>query len=365
MNQTQRENHTAKEQRLQVIFPLDLGLKLPEDDSLRLLIEITEEMDWDESGIQRVSGKGCRKSKLQKDLEKLEEYQNRREQYSRKKETLHGRASYSKTDHDATFMRMKEDHMKNGQLKPGYNLQLGVEGEFIVTAGLFSERSDTLTVLPLLEHFQEKTGELPNRLITDSGYESEENYTRLEEMGIEAYIKPVNYEISKTKKYQRDRYKAENMPYDEETDSFICPNGNTLTAIGTAHRKSKSGFLSEVTLYRCTECRNCPLKAECTKSKNGRTIQRSKVLQRQREQSRERITSELGIQLRVNRSIQSEGTFGVLKQDWGFRRFLRRGQKNVYTEILIYAFAFNIQKLYAKDTNQRHGVILHQLKNAS
>ena len=528
MNQTQRENHTAKERRLQVIFPLDLGLKLPEDDSLRLLIEITEEMDfrelyaayerreaageatakqlfqlvvfgfmnghyslrgisaacgydirmmyllqgkkipsherfgdfirnrmagdvmenlfyqlvtklkerghisyanlfvdgtkieananrysfvwektvtkneakmdvqiqmkllelqteygffetpptlegmleylqkkWDESSMQRVSGKGCRKSKLQKDLEKLEEYQNRREQYSRKKETLHGRPSYSKTDHDATFMRMKEDHMKNGQLKPGYNLQLGVEGEFIVTAGLFSERSDTLTVLPLLEHFQEKTGELPKRLITDSGYESEENYTRLEEMGIEAYIKPVNYEISKTKKYQRDRYKAENMPYDEETDSFICPNGNTLTAIGTAHRKSKSGFLSEVTLYRCTECRNCPLKAECTKSKNGRTIQRSKVLQRQREQSRERITSELGIQLRVNRSIQSEGTFGVLKQDWGFRRFLRRGQKNVYTEILIYAFAFNIQKLYAKDTNQRHGVILHQLKNAS
>lgn len=262
-------------------------------------------------------------------------------------------------------MRMKEDHMKNGQLKPGYNLQLGVEGEFIVTAGLFSERSDTLTVLPLLEHFQEKTGELPKRLITDSGYESEENYTRLEEMGIEAYIKPVNHEISKTKKYQRDRYKAENMPYDEETDSFICPNGNTLTAIGTAHRKSKSGFLSEVTLYRCTECRNCPLKAECTKSKNGRTIQRSKVLQRQREQSRERITSELGIQLRINRSIQSEGTFGVLKQDWGFRRFLRRGQKNVYTEILIYAFAFNIQKLYAKDTNQRYGVILHQLKNAS
>lgn len=139
--------------------------------------------------------------------------------------------------------------MKNGQLKPGYNLQLGVEGEFIVTAGLFSERSDTLTLLPLLEHLQEKTGKLPDRLIADSGYESEENYTRLEEMGVEAYIKLVNYEISKTRKYQRNRYKAENMPYDEETDSFTCPNGNTLAAIGTAHRKSKSGFLSEVTLH--------------------------------------------------------------------------------------------------------------------
>lgn len=441
MNQTQRGNHTAKERRLQVIFPLDLGLKLPEDDSLRLLIEITEEMDfrelyaayerreaageatakqlfqlvvfgfmngyyslrritaacrydirmmyllqgkkvssherlgdfirnrmagevmenlfyqlvtklkerghisyanlfvdgtkieananrysfvweksvskneakmdaqiqmkllelqteygffetpptlegmleylrkkWDGSGMQRISGKGSRKSKLQKDLEKLEQYQNRREQYSQKKEMLHGRPSYSKTDHDATFMRMKEDHMKNGQLKPGYNLQLGVEGEFIVTAGLFSERSDTLTLLPLLEHLQEKTGELPDRLVADSGYESEENYTRLEEMGVEAYIKPVNYEISKTRKYQRNYYKAENMHYDDETDSFACPNGNTLTAIGTAHRKSKSGFISEVTIYGCAECSNCPLKAECTKSRSGRTIRRSKVL---------------------------------------------------------------------------------------
>lgn len=152
--------------------------------------------------------------------------------------------------------------MKNGQFKPGYNLRLGVEGEFIVTAGLFSERSDTLILLPLLEHFQEKTGELPERLVADFGYKSEENYTGLEEMGVEAYIKPVNYEISKTRKYQRNRYKTENMPYDEETDSFICPNGRMHTAIGTTHRKSKSGFTSEVTLYGCTECRNCPLKAE-------------------------------------------------------------------------------------------------------
>lgn len=109
-------------------------------------------------------------------------------------------------------MRMKEDHMKNGQFKPGYNLRLGVEGEFIVTTGLFSERSDTLILLPLLEHLQEKTGELPERLVADSGYKSEENYTGLEEMGVEAYIKPVNYEISKTRKYQRNRYKTENMP---------------------------------------------------------------------------------------------------------------------------------------------------------
>ena len=136
-------------------------------------------------------------------------------------------------------MRMKEDHMKNGQLKPGYNLQLRVEGEFIVTGGLFSERSDTLTLLPLLRRLKEKTQRLPQRLVADSGYESEENYTGLQEMGIEAYIKPTNYEKSKTRKYKSDRFRAENMPYSEETDSFTCPSGNQLSLASIRRSKSK------------------------------------------------------------------------------------------------------------------------------
>ena len=317
---------------------------------------------WEESGQQRVSGKGCRKSKLQKDLETLEEYQNRQTEYDAKKKEFKGRSSYSKTDHDATFMRMKEDHMKNGQLKPGYNLQLGVEGEFIVTAGLSSERSDTLTLLPLLEHLKEKMNQVPKRVVADSGYESEENYTGLEKMEIQAYIKPTNYEVSKTQKYKTNRFKADNMPYSEETDSFTCPAGNQLRFTGCKNVKSKSGFTSEVSVYHCIACADCPLRKQCTKSKNGRTIQRSKAFWAYRAQSQERITSELGTQLRMNRSIQSEGKFGVLKQDWGFRRFLRRGMQNVFTEVLLYAFALNIKKLNTKIQKQIQGVILHQLE---
>lgn len=318
--------------------------------------------EWAESGLERISGKGCRKSKLQKDLETLEEYQHRQEEYDAKKKEFKGRSSYSKTDHDATFMRMKEDHMKNGQLKPGYNLQLGVEGEFIVTAGLSSERSDTLTLLPLLEHLKEKMNQLPERLVADSGYESEENYAGLEKMGIKAYIKPTNYEISKTRKYKANHFRADNMPYDGETDSFTCPAGNQLRFSGTRHVKSKSGFVSEVSVYHCMGCADCPLRTQCTKSKTGRTIQRSKAFWRYRAQSHERITSELGTLLRMNRSIQSEGKFGTLKQDWGFRRFLRRGIKNVFTEVLLYVFALNIKKLHAKEQAGIQEVILHQLE---
>jgi len=317
---------------------------------------------WQESGMQRIAGKGRRKSKLQKDLELLEEYQHRQVEYDAKKKEFKGRSSYSKTDHDATFMRMKEDHMKNGQLKPAYNLQLGVEGEFIVTAGLFSDRADTPTLLPLLEHLKEKMHCVPDRLVADSGYESEENYTSLEKMEIEAYIKPTNYEISKTRKHKSNRFKAENIPYDEETDSFTCPAGNQLRFTGTKNVKSKSGFVSEVSVYHCIACAGCPLRSQCTKSKTGRTIQRSKAFWAYRTQFQERITSKLGTQLRMNRSIQSEGKFGVLKQDWGFRRFLRRGMQNVFIEVLLYAFALNIKKLNTKIRKQIQGVILHQLE---
>ena len=316
---------------------------------------------WKDSGLERINGKGRRRSELQKDLEILEDFQKRQEKYDEHKRTLNGRSSYSKTDHDATFMRMKEDHMKNGQLKPGYNLQLGIEGEFIVAAGLFSERSDTLTLLPLLNRLKEKTGKLPKRLVADSGYESEENYTGLERMEIEAYIKPTNYEISQTRKYKSNKFRADNMPYDEEADCMTCPAGNQLTNVGIKHSKSKSGFISEQSVYRCQACSECPMKTQCTKSKAGRTIQFSKAFRKYRAQSQARIITDLGKQLRLNRSIQSEGRFGVLKQDWGIRRFLRRGQENVLTETLLYAFALNVSKLAVKTRNKKQDVILHEL----
>lgn len=315
-----------------------------------------------ERKVTFVSGKGCRKSKLQKDIEELEECRRRQEKYDAHKAILNGRSSYSKTDHDATFMRMKEDPMKNGQLKPGYNLQIGVSGEFAVTAGLSSERSDMLTLMPLMKRMKEKLEQVFTRVIADAGYESEENYKGLKEMGVEAYIKPSNYEKGKTRAYRANRFRAENMPYDDASDSFTCPNGKQLTLSSKKHSKSKSGFISEVSVYRCLACADCPMRKLCTKSASGRTIQRSEAFWAYRAEAQARITTELGTQLRMNRSIQSEGIFGVLKQDWGFRRFLRRGSVNVFTEVLLYLFAFNVAKLHSKIQRQKDGVIIHQLK---
>jgi len=315
-------------------------------------------------GIIFVEGRGKRKTPLQRDIETLEDYLARKSKYASYNKTFKGRNSFSKTDPDATFMRMKDDHMRNGQLKPGYNLQLAVEGEYIVGLDISSERSDQLTLLPLLERMEKGSGKRHKNVSADAGYESEENYKALKQSGQTAYIKPQNYEKSKTRKYKTNAYLRENMPYDSDNDVYICPEGNYFAYSHTTKRVSKSGFESEITVYECYGCNECPQKNLCTRAKGNRKIYVSKDFIDLRDESRDRITNDYGKTLRLNRSIQSEGAFGVLKQDYGFRRFLRRGTTNVFTETTLYAFAYNINKLHNKKKRKSSGVILHLLSSA-
>lgn len=302
-----------------------------------------------------VYGRGTRKSQLQRDIEQLTVFFERQQKYKRYQNTFGGRNSFSKTDPDATFMRMKDDRMRNAQLKPGYNVTLGVEGEYITGVHLSSERSDQLTLIPLLDSMEERLGARYKDVTGDAGFESEENYTYFEGKEQTCYIKPQNYERSKTKKYKSNIYQRENLPYDPEADEYTCPNGKKLSVAHEGIRKSKSGFESMVTYYVCENCLDCPQKKLCTKAKGNRTIQASKTFLRQREESRQRITSETGILLRMNRSIQVEGAFGVLKQDMGFRQFLLRGNKKVKTELLLMALGYNLNKLHRKLQDNRSG----------
>jgi transposase len=307
-----------------------------------------------------VYGKGKRKSQLQRDMEELLKMIERMEKYEKYQETFAGRNSFSKTDSDATFMRMKNDHMKNSQLKAGYNVQLAVEGEYITGVDIFSERSDQLTLIPLLERMEEKLGIKYKDVTLDAGYESEENYTWFEKQARICYIKPQNYEISKRRKFKNNMALRENMPYDAQLDEYTCPNGQKLRQVYEGKRESKSGFESTVTYYECDSCEGCEKKKNCTRAKGNRKMQLSKNFLRQREQSRKRITSPIGILLRMNRSIQSEGAFGIIKQDMGFRRFLTRGKKNVFTEMLLMAMGFNINKWHNKLKNNRSGSLLFE-----
>lgn len=340
----------------------DYALILPEAAPWDYLLALRERATRE--GVVFVRGRGKRKTQLQRDIETLEEYLARQAKYEDYNAAFKGRNSFSKTDRDATFMRMKDDHMRNGQLKPGYNVQLGVEGEYIVGVDISSQRSDEQTLLGLLERMEKGCGKRHENVVTDAGYESEENYQTLEERGQIAYIKPQNYEKSKTRKYRNNAYLREHMPYDAQADTYSCPQGYLFRALYETKRKSKSGFESHVTVYECSGCMECPQKKLCTRAKGNRRLQVSKNFIALRTAALSRITSGQGECLRLNRSIQSEGAFGVLKENYGFRRFLRRGLNNVFTEMLLYAMAYDINKLHAKQRRERCGVMLHELSSA-
>jgi transposase len=322
--------------------------EIPSGTDARGCLEILYALKESKS-IVFVKGRGKRKHPIQRDIEELESLLMRKAKYDNYNKTFKSRNSFSKTDPDATFMRMKDDHMMNGQLKPGYNLQLAVEGEYIVGAAISKERSDQLCLLSLLERMEAgMDGKRHENVVADAGYESEENYKALEVRNQAAYIKPQNYEKSKTRKYKTNAYLRENMPYDPTTDTYTCPGGSTFKPIYTTKRKSKNGFESEVTVYECVDCSHCPRKKDCTRAKGNRQISVSKDFLALREAARVRITDPKGVELRMNRSIQAEGVFGNMKQNYHFRRYRRRGKENVFTETLLYAIALNINKYHHK-----------------
>lgn len=323
--------------------------------------------------IQFVYGCGKRKTPLQRSIEKLEEYLGKLKEYTNKIHICGERNSYSKTDHDATFMRMKEDAMGNGQLKAGYNLQHGIDSEYITWLTVGPDPADTTTLIPFLSSMESYLKFKYQSIVADAGYESEENYLHIETNGQLSYIKPANYEISKTRKYKSDISRIENMDYNEAGDYYICKNGKKLIVSKVIKKKSKTGYESEKTIYTCENCSDCSYKRSCIKGNNCKTpfedrvksLETSKLFNHLRKGSLERILSKEGCELRINRSIQAEGSFGELKQDMGFRRFLCRGKKNVQAESILLAMAHNINKLHNKIQSERTGTHLLKLKQSA
>lgn len=314
--------------------------------------------------VQFVCGRGKRKSKEQRYLELFRSFLERQTTYDWHAASFQGRNNYCKTDPDATFMHMKDDHMRNAQLKPGYNVQIGVDSEYIVGTEIFQDRNDVWTLVPFIEQMEKNLGFRYPSVTADSGYESEEGYTHLEAKEIEAFIKPQTYEKWKKKSFKKDISRRENMTYDREADSYICHNGKELKSQYVRHSKSKSGYVSEVTVYECESCEGCAYKEKCTKSKGNKKLYVSKKFIEQRQRSYENILSEKGILYRMNRSIQVEGAFGVLKNDYEFQRFLMRGKTKVKLEILLLCMGYNINKLHAKIQRDRQGFHHHAVKTA-
>ena len=326
----------------------------------------------EEEGIQFVHGTGTRKTQLQRHIEELEEHLSKIKEYTFRIHQCGERNSCSKTDPDATFMRMKEDYMKNGQLKPGYNLQIGVDSTYITWLTISWHPNDTKTLKPFLHQMGAELSFVYDTIVADAGYESEENYSYLEDHSQRAMIKPVNYEISKTRKYRKDISRRENMSYNYDGDYYTCRSGKRLYAIRTRSRQERgSDYTRKSTIYRCFECQDCPFKKECIRGRNWKIpeeqrfkeVEVSRKLERQRQKSLENITSEEGTMLRMNRSIQAEGAFAVLKEDRGFRRFLCRGTENVLAESVLMAVSQNIAQLHRRIQRGKTGLHLYPLKH--
>ena len=321
-----------------------------------------------DAGIRFVYGKGNHKAILQRLVEKVENWISKYKQYIADIHICGDRNSYSRTDHDATFMHMKEDYMRNGQLKPGYNVNVATSNEFIIGTYISSDRSDVQTLIPFMKQLKnDYEGNDIGKVVVDSGYESEENYCWFEKDPVtELFVKPSNHEAKKEKKYRTDISRRENMVYDPGTDTYTCAGGKLIHASYEKHSKSASGLDLTTTVYECSDCDGCPLKEKCIRAcgskrpleERHKVLYVSKRFARQREEMEKKIASDEGILLRVNRSIQAEGTFAFAKEDMDFRRFLTRGKKKVEAEWLLLSLALDILKLHFKIQKGRLGTAL-------
>ncbi len=266
------------------------------------------------------------------------------DEYQQKERILAGRNSYSKTDPDATFMRMKDDHMQNGQLKPGYNWQISTSAQYIVNYSIHPNPTDTLTLKPHFNQFKEQYNVLPENLCADSGYGSEENYQFIEQNNIGNYVKFNYFHKEQTKKWQTDPFKTSNLHYNQDTDIVYCPMGQPMEKIGEKTRKTASGYLQVSSRYQAKNCQGCPLRPLCFKAKGNRIVEINHQLRTHKQKARQNLLSEQGIAHRKQRPADVEAVFGNIKHNKNFKRFRLKGNEKVLIETGLLAIAHNLAK---------------------
>jgi transposase len=255
------------------------------------------------------------------------------------------RSSYSKTDTDATFMRMKEDHMKNGQLKPAYNLQVSSNNQYITNYSIHQNTTDTNTLAEHLDQYLQDYQQIPEVVTADAGYGSEENYQYLAEKEITAYVKYNQFDREQNENIQSKKpFTADKLYYNPSADYYVCPMGQHMHNKGTYTRKTTTGYEQKVTKYQASNCSQCPLNGICHKSKGNRVIEVSHHLNKLKHQAKKRLMSEEGIKKRKQRCHDVEPVFANIKNNHGFKRFMLRGKEKVGIEAGLIALAHNLRK---------------------
>lgn len=316
-----------------------------------LITELQDSLSAEPKPTDKEQKKQQREKKKQ--IKELEKHRDKLGEYDDRLAQIGERNSMSKTDPDATFMRMKEDAMNNGQTKPGYNLQISAENQFITDFALFPNPTDTLTLIPFFNSFLSRYGHLPQTAVADSGYGSEENYRFMDDAGMEAYVKYNRFHLEQRPRYKPNPFHHDNFHYNADEDYYVCPMGQHMTRVGTSHSKTASGYRSENARYRAQNCKGCPLRCLCYKAKDDRrTIEVNHRLNEYKRKARELLTSEEGIKRRGRRCIEPEAVFGQMKFNMAYRRFRHFGKDKVTMDFAFFAIAFNIKKMCSKIAKQ-------------
>lgn len=292
-----------------------------------------------------------------KHLPKLKEYEQKLDDIGE------NRNSTSKTDKDATFMRMKDDYMKNGQLKPAYNVQISTEDQFITHFGIYQNPTDTRTLPDYLNRFKEQYNKQSAEIVADAGYGSEENYEYLKKENIENYVKFNYFHKEQTKAFKSDPYIVENLHYNADADYFVCPMGQHMTFVDEIEKINSSDYVSRIKKYEAKNCNGCQIRSSCFKGEGNRSIEVNHNLRKHKQQARDNLTSEKGLQHRRKRPVEPEAVFGQIKYNKGFNRFKLRGLEGVNLEFGLVAIAMNISKIARKEAGRLKSAIL-QLKSS-
>ena len=331
---------SVAEEELAIEESAEIPEELPQDEFERRSEKILSKMD--EMGIS--------KGKQRRLIEKTaSESKSKLDEYDRHLETLGERNSYSKTDPDATFMRMKEDAMNNGQTKPGYNVQISTENQYITNYGIYWRPTDTGTLIDYLESFNHRYGRQSTEIVADSGYGSEQNYEYMFGSGMIPYVKYNMFHAEMKRARRNNPFLPENMFYNADKDFYVCPMGQHMDFVYYKKEKSDLGYISTKSVYMAKDCSRCPLRGMCYKGKdNRRTIEVNHKNNAYRARVRELLTSEKGLEHRSRRPIEPEAVFGNIKFNHGFKRFRLKSAEKVSVEWGLVAIAHNLRKYIAR-----------------
>ncbi len=326
--------------------------------------EYNQKIEECEIGSERKKIRSKRKYPKQA-LKKFKDFIKRKNNYEKAMEILGDRNSYSKTDPDATFMRMKDDYMKNGQLKPGYNVQIATEGQYALAYDIFPNPTDTRTLIPFLDKIESQFFQLPKYIVADAGYGGEANYIDIIENRNRIPLITYNsYLREQKRKYKKDRFNTANWDYNEEHDYYVCPNGQKLTFQYHSHRTDRYGFKRKLKVYQSENCDGCPLRTFCTKAKEGnnRKLYVNETWEKQKEYIRAKLSEEETGEIYKKRKIDVEPVFGFLKANLSFSRFSVRGKSKVENELGFALMAVNLRKYTAMSNKDDYKPVANRSK---